>query len=121
MKPALALASLALTLSIPLAQPALAFERSDDKLFIGWPELQSEYVPGRETQVYAIANDAGETLYVLVYNVQGSLQPLGAFACNERFEVLGSAQNGFRDIECINNGSRAVLRADIYGGYGYAP
>ena len=120
MKSTLALLSLALTLSVPLAQPVAAFERSDDKLFIGWPELQSEYIPGRETQVYAIANDMGETLYVIVYNVQGRLQPLGAFACNERFEVLEAEHNGFRDIECVNNGSRAILRADGSGAYGYA-
>ncbi len=99
------------------AGSAQAFERSEDKLFIGWPELMIENAPGRETQVYAIANDYGEVVYVLIYNAQGSLQPLGTFACNERFEVLSTETNGFYDIACANNGSQAILRALESGEY----
>ncbi len=99
--------------------PAHAFERSDDKLFIGWPTLAVDDLPGRETQVYAIANEYGEVVYVIVYNMQGRLQPLGAYACNEKFAVLASVSNGFRDIECVNDGARAVLRADSSGSYLY--
>ena len=103
-----------------LGSPANAFEPSSDKLYIGWPDLAVDYIPGRETQVYAITTDNGEGVYVIIYNVQGRLQPLGAFACNERFEVLTSVSNGFRDIECVNNGRRAVLRADSSGAYLYS-
>ena len=102
------------------ANPASAFERSQDKLYIGFPDLATENPPGNETQVYAIADDYGEVVYVLIYNAKGNLQPLGAFACNQRFEVLSTVTNGFYDIACTNNGMQAILRANDSGEYRYA-
>ena len=112
-----------LTLALPAllaAGPASAFEPAEDRLFVGWPELAAEYVPGREAQVYAIVTENGEAVYVIAYNVQGRLQPLGAFACSDSFEVLDSVANGFHDIACVNHGRRALLRADESGAYRYA-
>ncbi len=108
------------TLALLAAGPAAAFEPAEDRLFIGWPELAAEYVPGREAQVHAIVTDNGEAVYVIAYNVEGRLQPLGAFACSDSFEVLGSVANGFHEIACVNHGRRAVLRADETGQYRYA-
>jgi len=102
------------------ANPASAFERSQDKLFIDFPDLATEYSLGNETQVYAIADDYGEVVYVIIYNAKGNLQPLGTFACNERFEVLSTDSNGFYDIACTNNGAQAILRAIDSGEYRYA-
>ncbi|HHB81341.1 MAG TPA: hypothetical protein ENK83_06305 [Aliiroseovarius sp.] len=107
-------------ITLTMTGPAAAFEPAEDKLFIDWSELATNPAPGRETQVYAIVSEGGEAIYVIVSNAQGRLQPMGAFACSDRFDVLSSSSNGFRDIACVNQGSKAILRADAYGEYRYA-
>ena len=107
-------------LALFTAGPASAFEPAEERLFIDWPELATEYSPGRETQVYAIVSGGDAAIYVIVYNVQGALQPLGAFSCSDSFEVLHTETNGFFDIACVDAGRKAILRANESGEYRYA-
>ena len=94
-------------LLLTLALPAGAFERSDARLLVDWPELSVEYIPGSEAEIFAIVENVPANpgvLYVITWNNKGISQPLGTFRCSRAFEVLTTATNGFFDILCDDSG-----------------
>jgi hypothetical protein len=102
-------AGLAASGDIALAQ----FQKSDDKLFIGWLDLEAEPDTDfgiTEFSAYAIVQQGGENLpviYVITSNFKGKVYTLGAFRCDKEFVVLNSQVNGMRDIRCV--------RQDVFG------
>jgi len=83
--------------------PATAqFQKSDDALFVGGPELITDPEPGSETFVYAIVDDLSDNVfYMLLYSFKGAISVKGAFRCDNEFSVLKSETNGWRDIRCV--------------------
>ncbi|WP_457650912.1 hypothetical protein [Profundibacter sp.] len=104
---------------------ATAFEASDDKLYVDYPDLAAEYTPGQEYTVHAIIESGTEQpqiLYVISFNNKGALTPLGAFRCDTEFEVLNSTHNGLHDIRCtrmnvFGEETTTRLQADETGVY----
>ncbi len=107
------------------AAPAGAFERSEARLLVGWPDLSVEYVPGGEAEIFAIVENVPANpgvLYVITWNNKGISQPLGTFRCSRTFEVLGKSSNGFYDILCDDSGPItgdrvSILRMGADGAY----
>ena len=111
--------------SLLIASPVSAqFRKSDDKLFIDWPDLAQDYEPGSEFVIHAIVPDgrSDQTIYVISRDWKGDLIPFGAFECGAEFTVLDSFTNGFRDIRCVavdgvGNRTRYTLRVKNNAGY----
>ncbi len=104
-------AVLALLFSLAFGGAARAqeFETSDDRLFLGWLDLEPEAQAAQnfgapvEYGAYAIVQTGGDNLpviYVLFSNFKGKLATLGAFRCDKEFRILQSTTNGLRDIQC---------------------
>jgi len=94
-------------LALPLiALPSVAlaqFQPSDAKIFIDWPELQVDPMPGQQSEamIYAII-DGDVALYTIAVQNRSNTAVLGAFKCNREFTVLKSYSNGFYDIRCVD-------------------
>ena len=104
-------AILAMLISLAFTGVARAqeFEASEDKLFMGWLDLEQEAQAAQnfgapvEYGAYAIVQTGGENLpviYVIFSNFKGKLATLGAFRCDKEFQILQSTTNGLRDIKC---------------------
>ncbi len=112
--------------SLLIALPSLGlaqFQPSQAKLFVDWPELQMDPMPGQQTEaaVYAIV-DLPTALYTISVTTRSGVAVLGAFQCNKEFSVLKSGINGFYDIRCVDedifeNSSTYVLRYGKNGRY----
>jgi len=92
--------------SVLIALPSLAlaqFQASDAKVFVDWPELQVDPVPGgqSEAMVYAVI-DFPVSLYTIAVQNRSNIAVLGAFQCNREFTVLKSSTKGFYDIRCVD-------------------
>lgn len=104
-----AMLGLAMAATIINIGPAIAqFQKSDDALFIGGPELFTEVEPGSETLIYAIADDMSDNVfYMILYSFKGAITVKGAFRCDNEFEVLKTVTNKWRDIRCV--------KTDVFG------
>lgn len=86
------------------------FRKSDDKLFIHWPDLAVDEDAETEYGVYAIIQTGGGNLpviYVITGNFKGKVFVLGSARCDKEFTVLKSVTRGLRDIRCV--------RQDVFG------
>ncbi len=104
---------------------AQKFQKSDWTTFVSWPELSvippqpgSEYAV--RAQIATIQN--GSAIYVILFNNKGRDYVLGAFNCNNSFEVLTTTTNGLYDIECdfknvFGTIEKTRLRGTGNGGY----
>lgn len=89
------------------------FEKSDEKLFIDWLDLEvnpDSTFEVTEFSAYAIVWSGGENLpvvYVITSDYKGKVSVLGAFRCDKEFRVMKSQTRGMRDIRCV--------RQDVFG------
>ncbi|VAW14321.1 hypothetical protein MNBD_ALPHA12-2035 [hydrothermal vent metagenome] len=85
--------------SLALAQ----FQKSEARVFVDWPELQVDPMPGgqSEAMVYAVI-DGEVALYTIAVQNRNNIAVLGAFQCNKEFTILKSSTNGFYDIRCVD-------------------
>ena len=104
---------------------AQEYQKSDWTTFVGWPELSViPPEPGSEYAVRALIATIqnGSAIYVVLFNHKGRDRVLGAFNCNNRFEVLTSSTNGLYNIQCdfknvFGNIEKTRLRARTDGSY----
>ncbi len=90
-------------LSATVGPAAAQFQKSDDALFVGGPELISDPEPGSETFTYAIVDDLSDNVfYLILYSFKGAITVKGAFRCDNEFSVLKSETDGWRDIRCTS-------------------
>ncbi len=91
---------------IIIGAPSLAqaqFQASKAKVFLDWPELQVDPMPGQQSEamVYAVI-DGDVALYTIAVQNRNAISALGAFQCNKEFTVLKTRSNEFRDIRCVD-------------------
>ena len=89
-----------------IALPSLAnaqFEPSDARLFVDWPQLEADPMPGQssESMIYAVI-DGDIALYTIAVQNRFNIAVLGSFQCNKEFTLLKSQSNGFYDIRCAD-------------------
>lgn len=94
----------ALTLVVMSPSSALAqFTVIDADVYSGGPELQVEFFPGQQYEVYTYATiDLPVALYTIISANRFNYAVLGTFQCNAKFEVLKTHHNGFYDIQCVD-------------------
>ena len=90
------------SLALPLNAVA-QFQPSDARLFVDWPELSAQTMPGppNEAMIYAII-EGDIALYTIAIRNRSDIAVLGSFQCNKEFQILKSQSNGLYDIRCAD-------------------
>jgi hypothetical protein len=105
-KPTLAVICLAPGAALLAALPAMAqFEPDTHQVFVSRPGLLVE--PPEDGAKYEVlkvvdtGSPRGTALYIITYNDNGRIIPVGTFNCSQTFEIMQTSTNGLYDIVCV--------------------